>query len=190
MSPPTDSHGPTEDMTRTLLGPHNSKASYSGDFSPAGLSAPISGRWGTNLRPFGKNELFLSEPRYDLAQRQRHRGKEKQMICLIITTRDITNLTVTALPAHFMPLARGLYTSKRQDSAMGLSLEDLVVLCHEGQIRIFKCIKPHLAPSMKLEGHPITHRPSIKACSQKIDIRSHFENCPPCFCKLDAVVTR
>lgn len=47
MSPPVDSQGPTEEMTRTLFGPHFSKASYSGDSMPAGLSAAMSGRCGT-----------------------------------------------------------------------------------------------------------------------------------------------
>ncbi len=47
MSPPTDSHGPTEEMTSTSLGPHFSNASYSGDSVSPGLSAAMSGRAGT-----------------------------------------------------------------------------------------------------------------------------------------------
>ena len=47
MSPPIDSQGPTEDATRTSRGPHSSNATYSGDASPLGLSAAMSGRWGT-----------------------------------------------------------------------------------------------------------------------------------------------
>ena len=50
MSPPTLSHGPTEDMTRTSFGPHFSKASYSGLSGPGGLSDAMSGRAGTKFR--------------------------------------------------------------------------------------------------------------------------------------------
>eukprot|EP00966_Prymnesium_polylepis_P190458 4413801-Prymnesium_polylepis.1 len=48
MSPPTDSHGPTEAITSTDFGPQSSNASYSGDATPTGLSAAMSGRCGTN----------------------------------------------------------------------------------------------------------------------------------------------
>mmetsp|Transcript_727 Transcript_727/g.1683 ORF Transcript_727/g.1683 Transcript_727/m.1683 type:complete len:207 (+) Transcript_727:1174-1794(+) len=48
MSPPTDSHGPTEDITITSLSPTSSNASYSGDSIPPGLSAAMSGRAGAN----------------------------------------------------------------------------------------------------------------------------------------------
>ena len=47
MSPPTDSHGPTDAITSTFLGPHFSKASYSGELTPIGLSPAMSGRCGT-----------------------------------------------------------------------------------------------------------------------------------------------
>ena len=49
MSPPTLSQGPTLDMTNTSFGPQSSKASYSGDSPPGGLSAWMSGRWGTKF---------------------------------------------------------------------------------------------------------------------------------------------
>lgn len=118
ISPPTLSHGPTDDMTRTSLGPHFSNASYfihiqqeclgwstwarqlgltwekqngkltSGDSPPAGLSCAMSGRAGTKL-------------------------------------------SVTARPTHFMPLANGR------------------------------------APSIWALGHPMTQRPSTKACVER-----------------------
>ena len=62
MSPPTDSHGPTDDMTRTERGPHCSKASYSGDSMPAGLSAAMSGRCGTKLRVTARPQAFWPLP--------------------------------------------------------------------------------------------------------------------------------
>ena len=62
MSPPTDSHGPTDDMTRTERGPHCSKASYSGDSMPAGLSAAMSGRCGTKFRVTARPQAFWPLP--------------------------------------------------------------------------------------------------------------------------------
>ena len=62
MSPPTDSHGPTDDMTRTERGPHCSKASYSGESMPAGLSAAMSGRCGTKLRVTARPQAFWPLP--------------------------------------------------------------------------------------------------------------------------------
>ena len=50
MSPPMESNGPTDEATRTVLESHISKASYSGDLVPVGLSAAMSGRCGTKRR--------------------------------------------------------------------------------------------------------------------------------------------
>ena len=58
MSPPIDSQGPTDDATSTSWGPQSSKATYSGDASPFGLSAATSGRWGTKRRVTARPTIF------------------------------------------------------------------------------------------------------------------------------------
>mmetsp|Transcript_52762 Transcript_52762/g.77257 ORF Transcript_52762/g.77257 Transcript_52762/m.77257 type:complete len:226 (-) Transcript_52762:81-758(-) len=62
MSPPTDSQGPTEEMQMTSLGVACSKASYSGESMPAGLSAVISGRWGTMRTVTARPAIFMPLP--------------------------------------------------------------------------------------------------------------------------------
>lgn len=138
MSPPTDSQGPTELMTRTVLGPQSSKASYSGEISPPGLSAPMSGRWGTNLARRHTHEYVVNAPRNIII------GVHMCVLFVLHSTAMYTkrhvfdvisfeeplphpHLTVTALPTHFIPLASGL------------------------------------APSMNDVGQPMTQRPSIRA---------------------------
>ena len=59
MSPPTDSHGPTEDMTTTSLPFTSSKASYSGDSIPPGLSAAMSGRAAANWMVTARPTIFF-----------------------------------------------------------------------------------------------------------------------------------
>ena len=45
-------------MTSTSPGPHNSKATYSADWSPLGLSSTRSGRWGTNRSVTARPAIF------------------------------------------------------------------------------------------------------------------------------------
>ena len=59
MSPPTDSQGPTDCMTTTSLPLTSSKASYSGDSVPPGLSAAMSGRAGANCRVTARPTSFF-----------------------------------------------------------------------------------------------------------------------------------
>ena len=70
MSPPTDSHGPTDEMQMTLLGLACSKASYSGESMPAGLSAAMSGRWGTMRTVTARPAIFIPGPRGLSANRE------------------------------------------------------------------------------------------------------------------------
>mmetsp|Transcript_4611 Transcript_4611/g.11985 ORF Transcript_4611/g.11985 Transcript_4611/m.11985 type:complete len:218 (-) Transcript_4611:246-899(-) len=58
MSPPTLSHGPPLDMTIASFGPAISNASYSGLFSPPGLSCWMSGRCMTNLHVTARPAIF------------------------------------------------------------------------------------------------------------------------------------
>ena len=59
MSPPTDSQGPTEDMTTTSLPLTSSKASYSGESTPPGLSAAMSGRAAANWMVTARPTIFF-----------------------------------------------------------------------------------------------------------------------------------
>ena len=135
ISPPTDSQGPTDAKTMTSFGPHSSKASYSGEISPPGLSAAMSGRAGTNLccgatsRLDHQPERKMRMPPFQVGRcvHQTSQSAHARKGTSGTVSQYLTHLTVTALPAHFMPLARGL------------------------------------APSMKLDGQPFTQRPSMRA---------------------------
>jgi hypothetical protein len=148
MSPPTDSHGPTDEMQMTLLGLACSKASYSGESIPAGLSAAMSGRWGTMRTVTARPAIFMPGPSGlpPGTWRQHHR--------LFCSCRLVESpMRVTWGETAYRRAADQLTGALRASVS---SFGKIVTCCTKENYR---------APSIMAGGHPITHRPSTRACS-------------------------